>query len=369
MTHFEMTQTHDLEHRKRYEVELRDENGLALSRAAVHFFETAFGDEFVKTVSFSGVETPVHLRRGGNVRKIFDHVFEWAINEGAVVSVLHPFSFSYYEKFGYGKVADHLIVRLPIRMIDFVPRENRFVKYEGDAATLGALCGLHNEFCRGRLLMMLRCDPKYFENKEIYIYYQDGKPTGYISFTTEKRLEINHYEDGLMTVKDIVYTTPESLKAIFGFIRMFEGELEEVEFANIAACPEVELMLRHHTHTRYRLLPDLAARVLNTEKLLLTHKYPKEKGSFVLKVDDTLPTVKGSFKVSYGDGKCEVTRVSDETPASITADSPALARLLYGYDAVTPEQAAYCDGIEVGDGAEDFFRAFGKRPAGMFEHF
>lgn len=369
MSKIEINQTHDFKFRKRFTLDLKNDEGIIQSKGVMHFFDTSFGEGFIKTLGFSAVETPVNLRRGGNVRKIFDHAFDWAINEGAVVSVLHPFSFSYYEKFGYGKVADHLIVRLPIRLLDFVPRENNFVKYEGDENTLKELCELHNRFCRGRQLMMLRSDSKYFDNKELYIYYEDGRATGYISFLTEKRLEINHYEDGLMTVKDIVYTTPRALKAVLGFIRMFEGELEEVEFSNIATCPEIEMMLKHHTHTRYRLLPDLMVRVLNTEKLLLAHKYPKEKGSFVLKVRDTLPTVAGSFLVEYGQGGCTVGRVFEDTPADISVGAPMLARLLYGYDAITPEQAAFIDEIELGERAEDFFRAFKKRPSGMFEHF
>ncbi len=369
MSNIELIKTHDYQFRKRYTVDLKDEDGTVLSHSTVSFFETAFGDGFVKTLGFSGVATPIQFRRQGYVRKIFDHIFEWAVNEDAAVSLLHPFSFSYYEKFGYGKVADHLIVRCPIRMIDFVPRENNFVRFEGDEATLQQLCELHNRFCRGRLLMMLRCDPKYFEKKEVYIYYENGVPTGYISYSTQKRLEINHYEDGLMTVHDIVYTTPAALKAVLGFIRMFEGELDDVEFANIAMCPEVEMQLRHYTHTRYRLLPDISAKILNTEKMLLAHNYPKFEGAFCLKVEDNLPTVKGNFLVEYGDGKCNVKRVSETKSADITVNASTLARLMYGYDAITPEMAAYTDSIQVGERADDFFLAFKKRPAGMFEHF
>ena len=369
MNRFTLTQTHNYSHRSRYVVELLDQQDVMLSKGTIHLMQTAFGDEFLKTLSFSGVVTPMQYRRQGHVREIFDYAWQWGIEHEAVVSLLHPFSFSYYQKFGYGKVADHLIVRCPIRMLEFVPRCGDFEKFEESEANWQQLYDLHNEFCRGRLLTMLRCDPQFYKGKEIYVYREGGQPAGYIAYTTEKKLMVNHYEEGLMTVHEIVYKTPSALKAILGFIRMYDGELEDVEFANIAMCPEVELQLRHYTHTRYRLLPDLMARVLDTEKMLLAHTYPQQEGAFRIRVEDRLPTVQGSFLVEYGGGSCQVKRLGENAAVDMTVDSPSLSRLLYGYDAVTPQQAAYCDGISIDGNADDFFRAFGKRPAGMFEHF
>ncbi len=362
------SQTHDLPYLKRYELGLYEED-TRVSEAAIRFVQTRYGEGYVDTMTFSAVATPLEHRRKGYVREVFTHAYQKAMDAGIAVSLLHPFSFSYYRKFGYGKVADHLIVRCPIRLIDFVPRCCELVKYTGSEQQLKDLLIVYNTFSQGRQLMLRRFDDTYFSGKEIYIRYENGQPVGYIAYKTEKTLHINHYEDGLLSVLEIAYTTPEALRALLGFVRMFEGELDDVEFANIAMCPEVERSLRHYTHTRYRLLPDISAHIINTERMLSAHRYPKEEGAFRVRVVDTLPTVAGSFLVEYGGEDCRVRRLEDTATVDMTAESCELVRMLYGYDAMGPREAAYTEGITLHRSADDFFRAFPKAVGGMYEHF
>lgn len=371
MSNINITKTDDFDFRQRFVIEMTDEQEEILSRASVNLINTAFGGGFIKALTFSAVATPLHNRRKGYVREIFDKAWELGIEQGAVVSLLHPFSFSYYEKFGYGKVADHKIVRLPIRLLDTVPRCCDFRKFQDSETEWDELYAVHNEFCKNKQLMILQGDPAFFKlkDKEVWLYRENGKVTGYIAITTSKRLEINHYEDGVLTVHNIVYTTPAALKAVLGFIRMFEGELDDVEFTNIAMCPEIELYLHHDTHTKYRLLPDLMVRVLDSEKLLSAFDYPKQAGSFSIEVIDKLPTVNGKFAVKYGNGACKVGRLEESAVTDITVNASTFARLVYGYDGLTSETARFFEGITINGNADDFFRAFKKRPSGIFEHF
>jgi predicted acetyltransferase len=163
------------------------------------------------------------------------------------------------------------------------------------------------------------------------------------------------------------YSSPEALRAIFSFIRMFEGQYDDVEFSNLAPCPEVDLMLRHYTHTSYTVVPDVMAKTLNTEKMLLAADYPNREGGFTVKVVDPMPSVDGTFKVSYGGGDCRVERV-DSTP-DLTLDAPVFTRFIYGYDGVSAEVAKYMEGVEINGDADGFFTAFPKKPCGIFEHF
>ena len=370
MSEITVSKTNDNETFKRYEIDLLDDNGVRVSTGGMRVIHTRYGDDYVKTMCMGSVATPLEHRRRGHVRTIFDKAYSMALDEDVVVSFLHPFSFSYYRMFGYGKVADHIIARCPIRLIDFVPRCCDFVKYTGTDQQLADLLAVYNEFSKGRLMMMRRGEATYFANKDIYIHYdENGKADGYIAFKAEKTLKINHYEDGLMTVHELAYTSPVALRALLGFIRMYEGELDDVEFANLSVCPEVERSLRHYTHTRYRILPDIQGRVMNTEALLKAHKYPLQEGAFRVKVIDTLPTVAGSYLVEYGGGDCRVRRIEDNAAVDMVVDECEFIRLIYGYDAINAEQAVYTEGIEITGNADDFFRAFPKMTAGMYEHF
>ena len=353
----------------RYIIEVYEGGDVPVSHGAFRFINTRFGNGYIKTMMTGGVATPPEYRRNGYVKKIFDKAYEMAIEKGAVVALLHPFSFSYYYKFGYGKVADHKVVRCPIRLIDFVPRFNNLTAYDETEAKLEDLISVYNRFSSGRNLMPIRYNDRYFKNKKIYIYYQNGNPEGYIAYKEDKKLYSHHYEDGVMTVSEIAYTNPDALDAILGFIRMYEGELDDVVFENISMCPEIERKLSHYTHTRYELIPDLSARILNTEELFRAHTYPEQKGTFKVRVNDKLSTVAGSFEVTYEFGTCNVNRLSDDADVDFVIESAELARLIYGYDGITSSEAIYSPGISITGNTEDFFRAFTKKTAGIFELF
>jgi len=362
-----ITERKDTEDYSSLRVAAIDENGTALSKGAFKYVHSGFGGGYVKTMIAGGIGTPVHYRRGGNIRKMFDTMHVEALNEGAAVALLHPFSFAYYRKFGYEKVSDHVIVRFPTRMIDFVPRRCEFVPY--DESMLGDLIKIYDKFAAGRNGLIQRFDNRYYNNpkKNIYVYYKNGEPVAYIVYSTYEELVVNHMANGLLTVHEMCYTTPEALREIFSFLRMFEGEFDEIELANIAPCPEVELMLRHYTHTSYTVVPDVMAKTLDTEKMLLANSYPNKEGGFTVKIEDSMESVAGTFKVAYGGGDRSVVR-TDGTP-DLTLTAPAFTRLIYGYDGVNAMSARYMDGVMIDGRAEDFFLAFPKRPCGVFEHF
>lgn len=353
----------------RYGVEAQDENGKALSHGGFSFTWSKFGREFVKTVRVGGVATPVENRRGGNVRKIFDYMHNLAAEEGTAVSVLHPFSFSYYKKFGYGRVADHLIARFPTSKIDFVPRQCHFVPYDADK--LEDMLTVYRRFSEGRNLLMKRFDDRQYtkDKQSVYICYDGEEPIAYVVYQTEKELFVNHYVNTVLTVREMAYTSPSALKEIFSFLRMFEGEFDEIELLDCTLYPEAEMLLQHYTHTSYRLVPDLAARVLNTETMLTANDYPIGEGRFTIRVEDRLPTVAGVYQVNYGGGDCRVVRLNDCADCDAALSVDALSSLLYGYHGLDCRKARYAEGIELYRDCEDLFRAFPRRPCGIFEHF
>ena len=167
----------------------------------------------------------------------------------------------------------------------------------------------------------------------------------------------------------MVYTSKESLSELFSFIRMFEGEFDELEFTNLAMCPEVDMLLRNYTHTSYKLLPDISAKIINTETVLNSLTYPKKDGCFTLNVADGEIGTRGAFKVEFGGNDSRVTRLSDNLETDITLSSLALARVVYGYDALDALSLNYIDGISVNGNVDDFVLAFPKKRNGAFEHF
>ena len=337
-----------------------NESGEELSKGTFTYLDTSYSNTKIKTMLAGGI---------ANVRKMFDFMHAEAVKEHVAVALLHPFSFSYYRMFGYEKVSDHLIVRFPTRLIDFVPRRCNFVPF--DESKLGDLLSVYEKFSGGRNLLLPRYSLRHYmsDKRSTYVCYEAGEAVAYIIYSSSKKMIVNHLGEGLLTVHELAYTSPSALREIFSFLRMFEGEFDDIEFANVAMCPEVELLLRHYTHTSYTRVPDIMARVINTEKLLSAKTYPEREGTFTVKVDDILPTAAGVYKVCYSGGESNVTRLDDNADADITLSSGAFTRLVYGYDGVDDNAAAYMDGVKINRNCEDFFRAFPKAPCGAFEHF
>lgn len=343
------------------------EEGRTVSTGSFRITTSSFAGKSVRTLQVQGLATPPENRRKGYVRMMLDLVQKKAVEEGAAVALLHTFSFSFYRKFGYEKVANHLIVRFPAEKIDFVLPEPCFVPC--DPSMEGDLIKVYDEFSKGRNLLIKRKKYGDFTGAKKYICYIDGVPSAYVCFDTSVRFEVNRLTDTELFVREFAFVSKEALKKLFSFLRMFTGEFDTVEFSNCAMAPEIDMLLRHYNHTTYRICPDLEARVLDTKALLEANTYPEEEGCFTVKIADGLPSAAGTFKVSYGGGKAAVTKT--EGGADIELSPGAFVRSIYGLDVSDVRFASFMDGVTVINEtrSKDFFRAFPTRPGGVFEHF
>ncbi|MBQ7700540.1 MAG: GNAT family N-acetyltransferase [Clostridia bacterium] len=343
------------------------DGGKELSTGIFTLTETQYGKNKIKTLLAGGIETPVIHRRGGCVREMLSKMHAYGAENGCVLALLHPFSFAFYRKFGYERAADHIIAGFPTAVLDFVPRVCELVPY--DESKLPDMLKIYESFGKGRNLLLPRTDGSFYAGggRQTYIYYDGDEPSGYVVIAGSKSMYVNHYTDTVLTVKELAYISPKALKAIFSFLRMFEGEYDRIELYDCGLCREAEMMLKHHMHTDYRTVPDIMGRVLNTKKLLEAHDYPDEPGEFTVCVKDEVPTAGGTYRVSYGGGKREVSATDNEP--DITLSVGAFTQIALGFRALDMNGAAYLDGVMMHKECGDFFRAFPPVPCGVFEHF
>ena len=349
------------------------DDGTEMTHATINTIKTRFAGSWVPTMTVCGVGTRPQFRRQGTVRIMLEDLLHSARENGWYVSLLHPFSFSYYRKFGYERVSDTIIADMPMSALDFQPRYSDLVQLE-DADHPEDLIKVFEAFNKKRNLSFERYSVNQFkiDKSYTYLYYNEaGECTGYVITQIENHYDgINRMVSDNLHVHELVYLDRDALMHLLAFLRMFEGELKTVRFHDIGPTPEVDLCFRHYMDTRYDIHPDIMARILDTEAMLRANTYPTERGHFTLRVEDCLPDVAGTFRVEYENGKCEVERLDNEcAKADLTVGPTALAKLLYGTDAFNAELASYLDGVKMENDASDFFRAFPKRINGLFEHF
>ena len=356
-------------------MENTNDNGVCMSHMGFRTLDSVYCGKYLKTLTISGVATSPEYRRCGCVRQMLNKLFEMAPERGWEVSFLHPFSFSYYRKFGYEKVADHKIIEFPISKLDFTDRFPGLKPVDSEERAKDCT-KIYNEFSMKRNIMFKRYGTSIYPtsaggDKKTYIWYDAAsKPASYITLRSEQYFSVNRMESVNLHIHEMAFTTPESLMALFGFIRMFEGEDKRVKIHNCAMSPEVDTVLKHYMHSSYTLVPDIAARILDVKAVLHANRYPAgERGCFTVKVEDSLEYTRGVYRVEYDNGQSEVTKLGDDAEYDLSASMPSFTQLVYGYDEYTADKAAYMDGVEICNPDSKFFNVFHKKHNGLFEHF
>lgn len=352
-----------------------DDGATRMAHGSVITLQSRYCGNFIKTLAIGGLGTEPEYRRCGCVRKIIEDAFLLAPERGWAVSMLHPFSFAYYRKFGYEKIADHKILEFPMTALDCFDRCADLKRLNSDEGLADALA-VFEKFAQNRNIMFRRYDGRRYKldskltEPTTYIWYDNkGAPAATITLSVENYYSVNRMASVNLHVHEMAFTAPASLRALFGFLRMFEGELETVKIHNCAMSPEVDLALRHYTHTNYTLIPDVMGRILNVEAMLAANTYPEEPGHFTVKVDDTLAFTRGVYETEYAKGKAVVKKVPDSGRFDLCAAMPAFTQILYGYESINAQNAPFMPGVALQTDAKDFFRAFPKRNNGLFEHF
>ncbi len=360
-------------------IEMHAEDGAFLSGGTQSYRTMHLCGAEVPSATIGGVGTEPEFRRGGKVRAIFAAMADESDKRGLPLTVLHPFSFAYYRKFGFERVADHRVLEFPMSALSYVPRYSELVRCTTDEHR-EALAAVYNAFAAGRQLLPTRTAASFAlgGDRRVYLSYDaTGVADGYIMLDIENYFWVNQMVSVNLNVHEMAFTSAEALMKLFGFMRMFEGELESVKIHNCAMMPEVELRLRNYTHTKITVIPDLMARINDVEKLFGMLTYPCAAGTCTVKTYEPAGTpwaahadkTTGVFRLDYADGHGTVTRLGDNADYDFSADIPALTQLVFGYNLGGYAVARYMENVEFCNPAEDFFRAFPCRPGGIFEHF
>ena len=350
-----------------------------MSSGGITFRTIHFAGREIECGGIGGIGTEPEYRRGGLVREVIAEMAKECDRRAVPLTILHPFSFSYYRAFGFERVADHRVLEFPITALNFLPRYPDLTRCTGDTHN-AELAEVYNTFARDGRHLLFKREPGHFPTadggKKVYLSYdEEGRPDGYIILQIENYFSVNRMVSVNLHVHELIALTDTAMDKLFGFIRMFEGEMETVKMENISMIPEVELRLRNYMHTGITILPDIMARINDVKLFFESIPFPTEAGSFTVKTIEPERSpwsgekTNGVWRVDYKDGAATVTKLEDTADYDFSADIPALTQLTFGYDAYTPDHARHTHGTDWHTAAPDFFRAFPRRPAGIFEHF
>lgn len=333
------------------------DNGKLIAGVEMYEYKNHYCGNSMNAIVIEGVcSLPEHRRKGG-IRKIFEKIGEIAIENDWTYGFLHPFSISYYEKFGFANLNRMFSIKVPFNNLRHIPFSTDVELYTGEQ--FEELVELHSKCALTENLMTIRDERKHFcetpLEDTVYTYIhrdKNGSADGYVRFTVSRPETV--------TVVDLYVLSPEALKGIVGFLRTYDGITKNLVVRKQYPGSPFACLTERIDGVVYNSDGGFAGRIYNMQKLLESNAYPESYGKFSVKICDELEQNNGIFEVEYQDQKATVTKKADGN-YDIALTAPAAAKLMLAGEGYNADTALYIDGVEINGNADDFFRAFPHR--------
>ncbi|MDG0810997.1 GNAT family N-acetyltransferase [Cohnella rhizosphaerae] len=303
-----------------------DEQGKLLSALMLLPFRVWVNGVSVKMGGIASVATWPEARRHGCVSRLLSVSLKKMREQGQTVSMLHPFSFAFYRKFGWEMTSE--LKKYELEPRHFPSKRHTPGSVERIAPNTAAVAELYAK-AASRYTGMLDRDEEWWTRKRwtmpglLALYRNEaGEPEGYVHYQVENRV---------MTVLEWVSVTEKARSGLWEFVGNHDSMIERLKMTVPMDDPLPFLVadprFKQETH------PYFMTRIVDAEAFLSQYRFasgPEETLSLRLQ-DAHAPWNDGAFLLSIGtDGKAALSRAEADPAATVTMDIQSLAALLLG---------------------------------------
>ena len=287
--------------------------------------------------AIGGVAAKPEHRGKGAVKALFDAVFR---EDKYDISILYPFSETYYRKLGYERTGRSVSATVPFAELAGIERNQDAVLYEGaDPARLLEIynrCAKEYNLCFVRDTAEMFPDQPYLSQSYTYIW----KNNAFATFSVDRGRST-------VFVKEIYFDSCGSMRGVVGFLRNYETNQQKVCFGNIPENSPLLRFVANMKHCEIAVHNTGSARIIHPERVLKAHRYPPRDGSFTLQIGGDV------YRVTFSANGADVEKNGAYTPDAVMSLSRASQLLLCGF---TEED--YIPDLDIRNPGSDFFRAF-----------
>lgn len=303
-----------------------DEQGKLLSALILIPFRVWVNGVSMEMGGVAGVATWPEARRHGCVSRLLRASLEQMREQGQTVSMLHPFAFPFYRKFGWEMTCERKKYELEPR--HFPAKRRTPGSVERIAPNTAAVADLYAK-AASRYTGMLDRSEEWWTRKRwttpglLALYRNEaGEPEGYLHYQVENRV---------MTVHEWVSVTEQARSGLWEFVGNHDSMIDRLLMTVPVDDPLPFLVadprFKQETH------PYFMSRIVDAEGFIARFKFvPGPEESLSLRLQDAhAPWNDGAFRLSIGtDGKAALSRAEDAPAASVTLDIQSLTALLLG---------------------------------------
>ncbi|MFC5368531.1 GNAT family N-acetyltransferase [Salinirubrum litoreum] len=287
-------------------------------------FTTRIRDDWHTAGGVSVVTADPTIRRSGVVATMLDEMLAEFRDEGVDFSVLWPFEYDFYRRFGWAKSNDTALVTLPPEALAAVAPDpaGEFVRLTADDwetvesvrdewATEALAVRRSEAFWRYRIFDSWQSDPY------AYGWERDGELRGYLVY----RVEEGEGDDGkTMAVTELAGVDREATDHLYRFCRNHDSQVESVRIR----LPVDTSLLDRLTDPRaadVEIRPGPMVRIVDVARALSALSYPAGVSTTVtLSVSDPrCDWNEGRFELSVADGSGTVTWLTETSEAGADA--------------------------------------------------
>jgi predicted acetyltransferase len=314
------------------------EKGKMLSGLTVNPYVIRMNGHEVKMGGIGAVVTLPEARGKGLIRRINRPVFDAMREEGQVYSFLYPFSFDYYRKFGYEHCYARRNAIIPIKEFAKFPYPERFTAHEPEDSH-EPYARIYGEFTRNYNLAVVRDESnwKWMLNRDPYMklqftylnYDASGNPNAYVLYETEVR---GHEGSHAIKIREMCWTSPEGLFAVFGFFGKLGSEYRVVKW-NVPYGVNVQAILPDAYDVDWKINAAGMNRIVDVPAVLAMQPAPAGSGRVSIGVSDAFcPENTGLYRLEWEDGHLTVGKHAEAfTHADMETNVTTLAQLTTGY--------------------------------------
>jgi predicted acetyltransferase len=286
--------------------------------AGYYDFTARIRDDWHTAGGVSVVTADPTIRRSGVVAAMLDEMLAEFRAEGTEFSVLWPFEYEFYRRFGWAKANDYARVTLPPEALAAVAPDPageyrrldaddwRTVEAVRDEWATETLAIRRSEgFWRDRIFDSWRSDPY------VYGWERDGDLRGYLLYRVEAG---ERADDGkTMVVQELAGVDRGATDHLYRFCRNHDSQVESVR---LRTARDTSLLdrLTDPRAADVAVRPGPMVRVVDVERALSALSYPSGAAATVtLSVTDPrCDWNEGRFELSVADGVGSVRRVADD---------------------------------------------------------
>ncbi len=291
------------------------------------------------TVPMGGIAAVACLpasRGKGYAGQCLKYALEQMRESGQAVSTLFPFSFDYYDRFGWAWVGVQRTYEVKTRALKAAPEtEDARAATESDRP---AIAMAYTEFAkryRGALVRNEKLWNQVLNNGDkeyryTYLYEKAGQVEGYLTYKGGNR-------EGTK-LREFIALTPRARRALLGLLRRHEMQIEKFTWDAPSDDPLWSTLMHWDLTTKAE--PTTQARIVDIPTAIAAWRPdPGASGRTVLQVQDSCaPWNQGTWQIEFADGESRAVRT--DSAAQISLDIRALSQAYFGMPTVSELRAA-----------------------------